>query len=165
MRIASVDIQGFDLEEFTPKELTIRVGKQINHFLLKPSQSYQSLTSKQRSTVNYVENHIHGLKFSNGYIDFHNLDAILRDHLSDVDVIYVRGSQKSNFLIQKFTYWSSNVPNVVNLEDYDGTSWNPPKLTNNVPPSCMNHKLGLNYNCTINNVEIINKWLLSLFPQ
>lgn len=78
--------------------------------------------------MNYVENHIFGLKFSGGYINDQDLDKILHDHLFDVGLIKVRRAQKSTFLLQKVSQWS-NSPDV-NVGGYANTFLNPPKLRN-----------------------------------
>lgn len=164
MRIAIVDIQGFTISkhQYVPKEMAIRIGDNLNYFLFKPPQSFQSLDASIRKTVYYVEQNCHGLRFSSGYINYQDLNMVLQENLN-VDFIYVRGNDKYNFLVNKMFELSISAT-VVNIEAYDGTSYNPPKF-NTAPPACMNHHKKT-VMCAINNCNIIYRWLLNdIFPH
>lgn len=157
MRIAVVDIQSFTVNnrQYVPKELAIKIGCTMNYFLFKPPQSYQSLEISSRKTVHYAEQNCHGLRYSSGYIDLQDLNMILQENLN-VDFIYVRGHEKYNFLVNKM--FELSIPaTVVNIEVYDDTSYDPPKL-HTATPACMNH-LHKSVMCAINNCDVIYRWL------
>lgn len=141
---ALLDIQGFQLDnnEFIVKELAIRIGQQLNHYLFKPPIPFNKLTDRERRTVSYVERKIHGLRYSSGYMEYTELRKIL--HAINVDTIYVKGHQKYRFLRQ-----CRLRPEVVNLE----TDMPQPKMDIGIP-ACLNHRHGY-FRCSINSVNIL----------
>ncbi|CAH2017917.1 unnamed protein product, partial [Acanthoscelides obtectus] len=79
---------------------------------------YSSLTSKDKATIRYTERY-HGLRYEKGYVDYSLLDEILRRHLADVDIVYVKGQCKRQFLIDRLNDMQITKPNIINVEDCD----------------------------------------------
>lgn len=161
MRVAAVDIQGFQLGSvFIPKELSIRIGRQSSHFLLKPptQYSYDSLYNAEKKHVHYVEKKLLGVRFSAGYTDYEDLNDIIWNHLRHIDYIYVRGHQKYDFLKERLAELSLSTPNLINMETFDNTQW----CVFTFPqqePTCLHHFSGT-FNCTKTNVDAMYDWIV-----
>lgn len=142
--IAVVDIQGFTLEnnEFIVKELAVRIGGQLNHYVFKPPKPFYKLTSKEKRSVKYSENRLHGLRYSSGHIEYSELRNILC--AINVNRIFVKGHQKHR-LLEEYQL----KPDIVNLER---VIWHP-KIQLDVP-ACLNHYDGL-FRCAVNVVNIL----------
>lgn len=159
MRIAFVDIQGFRVQDqFFPKELGIEIGFKQQQFLFKAPIPYQSLNIGDKKTVRYLENHVHGIRYNSGYIEYCKLDEILKNHLLHVaDYVYVRGEQKADFLRNKCQEFGIFNVIIVDVVKYDGTPYATPKFTNDLKP-CLHHQTPGIFNCTQKNVEVLRQW-------
>lgn len=165
MKVAIVDIQGFYIQnQMHPKEIAIEISKKTNHYILKAPFSFQTLSQRDRKTTLYTERY-HGVKYSSGYIDYNEVNNILLDNLSDIDIIYIRGQQKTDFLLSKA--WELNLKaNMVNIEKFDCSTvrfGSPPKIEATETPQCLNHTF-LPARCAINNCEAISRWIYGLLP-
>ncbi|KAJ8969747.1 hypothetical protein NQ317_009581 [Molorchus minor] len=119
MKLVVVDMQGFNLSDFYPKEISFVNGQQNTHYLLKPPVPYRTLSCDVKKQVKYLESNFHGLKYSSGYVSDDDLNEILRNHLlnSNVDFVYVKGHQKKEFLEKRlFELGGILTPSVVNVE-------------------------------------------------
>lgn len=143
-RTAVVDIQGFAFgpNEFIVKELAVRIGVQLNHYVFKPPKPYYVLNAKEKRTVRYSENRLHGLRYSRGNVEYSELRNIL--FAINVDRIFVKGHQKHRLLLEY-----QLEPEIVNLERL---IWHP--KIKPAMPACLNHYNGL-FKCTINVVNIL----------
>lgn len=174
MKLMVVDIQGYNLPEFHPKEISFISGQQTAHYLLKPPFPSDTLNHQIQKQIHYLVNYHHGLKYSSGYINYDMLDDILRNHLlsGDVDMVYVKGHQKRRFLEDKIcelTNSSSSTftPDVINVEallDEEENNTIPiPNFIKDIP-YCFNH---CNYNsvCSLRNCTILFNWVCACLPK
>lgn len=170
MKLIVVDIQGFNLPEFYPKEISFINGQQQTHYLLQPPFPYAELSFDIRKQVKYLENHHHGLKYSSGYVSYDVLDDILNDYIlnGEVDMVYVKGHQKQEFLEKKLLELSaensSAVPSVINVEHINTCIDEPPKFVKDIP-YCLNHYPNCKYMCSLRNSLKLYNWLHSNLPK
>lgn len=166
MAICFVDIQSFYTKNdgFIVKELCILKGNQRNHFLFKPDVNYNTLDGKDKLTVQRTEDY-HGLKFNSGYVDYNLLDEVLKNHLADVDIIYIRGQTKYIFLKNKFNEFDITKPNLINIERFDNSFlWaDCPKIEECVP-LCLNH-VNNRGRCVLNNCLRMRDWIYKCIPM
>lgn len=168
MKLVVVDIQGFNLPEFYPKEISFVHGQQQTaHYLLKPSVPYSTLSSDLKKQIQYLEHNHHGLKYSSGYISDDDLNEILRNHLLNdvVDVVYVKGHQKKEFLEKRLSYLQeASTPSVVNVEYC--TLEQVPNFYKDIP-LCLNHfnNHSKKYMCSLRNSLKLYDWLYSKLPK
>lgn len=161
MRIAFVDIQGFCIDGiFHPKELSIAIGCKQYHALFTPPTPYSNLNTPDRISARYVEKHIHGINYSSGDVDYSKLNSILETYLlNHVDCIYVRGSEKAEFLLKKCHV---SRPIIVDVCKFDGTPCATEKFSSD-SKTCMYHANG-SFKCTQKNVESLRQWFLNCIP-
>lgn len=172
MKIAIVDIQAFYIEnKLRPKEITIKFKTKRHHFLLDAPYNFTDLSPNDRKTVVTTQKY-HGIKYSaSRYVDYNKINIILNDHLSDVDVVYVRGNQKYDYLMSKA--WELDLKiNVVDVAKFDSTCINnccqlknPPKIeATSLPDECSHHS-SLPARCTNNICEDISHWVYKSLPM
>jgi hypothetical protein len=165
MKVLVADIQGFTIDGgFFAKELAITNGAQSNHYLFQLPIAFKSLSEKDRKTANYLTYKIHGLPYSSGTVSYNEIDEIIRTHLCDADIVYVRGYQKKMFIESRLGELRRAVPKIVNVEDFDG-NWNPPPKLEQDTPKCLCHLPNLIVMCSLRNCLLIHNWLLNLMPQ
>lgn len=158
MKFAVVDMQGFVIDDkFFVKELSISNGKQVEHFLFKPTTNYSKLSRSDKRTVNYLEKKIHGIKYSSGCVEYADLGTILQNYLTDFEVVYVSGHQKRDILLNNY----KGPIEVINLENYGWTL--PPKLEKK-RPLCLSHN-GEAVMCSVTNCKDLYEWVISFIPR
>lgn len=166
MKIMIVDIQGFNLPDFHPKEITFISGQQTAHYLLKPPVPTNTLNNQLRKQIKYLERFHHGLKYDSGYINYDMLDDILQKHLlnNNTDMVYVKGHQKQEFLENKLrelaeSSSSSSIPTIINVEALVDV----PNFIIDIPycPNHLNHKSM----CSLRNCAKLYNWLYSSLPK
>lgn len=163
MKWIVVDIQGFNHPEFYPKEISFINEQQQNaHYLLKPPVPYSTLSDDVKKQVRFLERHHHGLKYSSGCITDTDFDEILRNHLIDVEIVYVKGYQKHQFLEKRLSNLLRETPSVVNLEFSDLELV--PNLCKDLP-YCFNHTDNKKYMCSLRNVFKLYNYLLIALPK
>lgn len=158
-----MDIQGFYISgKFIVKELCILKGVQSNYFLFKSDSDFNILSQNDKTTVRYAEDY-HGLKYSSGYIDYNLFDNILKTHLSNAEIVYIRGQAKYKLLMDKF-YELKITPILVNIEKFDNSlQWkNCPKIQKSIP-LCLNHTK-VEGVCVLNNCIRIKDWIYDCIP-
>lgn len=167
MTICVVDMQGFYNRNsgFIVKELSILKGNQSNYFLFKANINYDTLDRRDKLTVQREEDY-HGLNYDFGYVNYDLLDDILKTHLSDTDIIYIRGRMKYNFLQNKFQENDIFKPKLVNIEDFDNSFlWKYcPKIEESIP-LCLNHHVRKRGRCVLNNCFRIRNWIYQFIPM
>lgn len=165
MKIIIVDIQGFNLPDFYPKEITFMSGQQTAHYLLKPPFPITTLNNQVRKQIKYLENNCHGLKYDAGCIVYDQLDDILRNHLlnNNADIVYLKGHQKHEFLKNKLFELEeqipSSAPDIINVENIIDA----PNFIKGAP-CCFNH---INYKsmCSLTNCNLLYNWLYLSLPK
>lgn len=143
-----VDIQGFQCSfAFFPKEMAIFDGNRIANYLFKAPFNKNMLSVDELKTVTYAENY-HGLKWESGNLELCEINRIFKHvlELYQTPRIYVKGTQKANFL-KKFL--SEKI--VINIPcDRE------PKLsTFKKIPECFFHKSVQAWHCAASNVKIL----------
>lgn len=152
MKLAVVDTQGYVIDgAFVPKELSILIGSKTLHLIFKPLIPFHELSHKDKRTTRYLETHHHGLKYDGGFVEYEN--GLIKNVFRDVDVVYVSGHQKYDFL-------STLHNNVINVENF---GWSPPKLKKG-RPLCLGHSEG-DFMCSARNCEILKNWLINFLPH
>ncbi|KAK9878322.1 hypothetical protein WA026_021337 [Henosepilachna vigintioctopunctata] len=151
MKILTLDPQGFMVNnEFIVKELAISNGTQIYHSIFKPKTDFSMLSMKDKRTVEYLENNHHGIKYNDGFVDYKELDDIIEKISIDIDIVYVSGHQKYDFLSRLLEGKHTKVVNVEN----QGLSQ---LKLNRDYPQCMAHKDNFQM-CSLVNCKRIWKW-------
>lgn len=161
MKFVIVDMQGFCIPDFFPKELAIFDGKRLAHFLIRsPKPLFTIQDPSIIAQIKFVQGSVHGLYYGSGDVAYEDLPAILKNHLQNVDVVYVKGSEKWKFLQDIF---NESMPlEVVNTEHTVGC----PKFEKQ-PATCLNHSLisqNRKTKCAINNCQTLYSWIISLLP-
>jgi hypothetical protein len=64
--------------------------------LFKPAVEFGKLSSKQQRSVLWLEKNHHGIKYSNGNYELHEISNIMQKH--PADVVIVKGEQKREYL-------------------------------------------------------------------
>lgn len=165
MRIAVVDIQGFYIQkELHPKEITIQINYSANHYLIKPSLPFQGLSLGDKKTVLYAEKY-HGIHYSSGNVNYSEINNILKKHLANIDIVYLRGNQKVDFLNRKCEELNL-ICDVLDISKFDSDcrfeNAPPPKIEVTKKPICLNHRIPAR--CTSINCQTISRWIYSLLP-
>jgi len=180
MKVLALDIQGFELAadcsphpssdssplRFFAKELAITNGTQTSHYVFELPRKYSSLSVRDKRQVNYVTHNIHGLQYSTGFVNYDRINDIIRQEIiyAAVDIVYLRGRQKKNFLEEAFLEINLRpCPKIVNIEtlnNWDG----PPKLECSIPV-CMSHLTDKPFMCSLRNCKIIHEWICNYLPK
>lgn len=160
MKFAVVDVQGFCIPEFYVKELAIYDGKNMKSYLFKPVKPFYMLSDDCKKQVQFLYGNRHGLYYNDGEIEYSALHSIIDRDLRNVDVIYVKGHNKKNFLVDTYSNMKYSLPNIVNLEFIkDGA--NVPKLPMGVT-DCTYHSLEYCI-CSVKNAFILYDYIYNFF--
>ena len=112
-----VDIQGFHAPDFIPKEICIVSVETsfVRHRMIAPPTCYYRLSPRLKKQVDFVTKHIHGLHWDLGYtLETDALD-LLRRTLKDADCVYIKGSERVNYLKKLL----NNFVRLVDLDIFD----------------------------------------------
>ncbi|KAJ3656731.1 hypothetical protein Zmor_015781 [Zophobas morio] len=133
MKLVVVDVQGFTLQEFIVKELTIYDGINTIQETFKSTKQFNELDEKTKKQARYLERYHHMLRFNDGSKDQIFAKEILLKYIKEhgVEVLYVKGKCKENYLMETL---GKDCPKVVNLETIEDCV----KLSKEIP-SCDNH--------------------------
>ena len=95
-----IAVEGFTLPgKFIVKELTLLFeNEEFNHFIFEAPDNFTP-SSKEKTTIRYTTNNIHGLKYTDGFIPYSKLEEVI-SKLHNCDV-YCYGINTVN-LIQRF---------------------------------------------------------------
>ena len=96
------DFQAFKTLEnkFVLKEVAV-VGVDSNtvmHYMLKPPYPYQVLDPMTKRRIDYFTHNIHGICWNNGFVELRDARKAIATALKDAVVIYIKGSERANFL-------------------------------------------------------------------
>lgn len=82
-----------------PKELaTCNNDNKKSHFIFKPPFSFSAITEEDRSVARYISSYHHGIRWHDGFTSCSVFDEIIKRLCVNVDVIYVKGRQKKDYL-------------------------------------------------------------------
>lgn len=161
MKFVVVDMQGFSIPEFFPKEVAIYDGERTAHFLVKSPTSLSEIENPSIiSQIKVLQTRVHGLFYGSGDVPYESLPVILNNYLQDVDRVYVKGTEKQRFLHNVLLGWTC--PAVINVEYSEGC----PKLEKQ-PAACFTHTCISAHKptkCSINNCKTLYSWLYRLLP-
>lgn len=158
MNIVVCDIQGFMVDgSFCAKEISFISGMKTSHFIMRPLKNFKYLTSSDRKTVRYLEQRHHGLKYSDGVIDYREVGEVIRSVLKENDIVYVNGHQKCHFLKNHI------MDRCLQIIDVENFGWTPPKFVKKTP-QCLNHTLN-ECMCTMNNCDELLRWVCTFLPK
>lgn len=96
-----IDFQWFRLNRanIIPKELASCTSDyKKSHYIFKPPFSFATLTNEDRQVARYITAFHHGLNWCDGYISCSVFDEIIKRLCADVEVVYVKGSEKVKYL-------------------------------------------------------------------
>lgn len=161
MKFLAIDIQGFDIPEFTAKEITYIRGygaKNFGHYHLMPSKPFAMLDMRSKKTVRYLENNHHGLRYSSGNIPYEEVYGLIRHLAVEVDIIYVKGCQKKLFIESIIEADELDVQ-IVDVGNCDMV-----KFSKILPHQCNHHFLKTCV-CSLNNCMLLYNWILNLLPK
>lgn len=99
-----IDVQGFKTEKdiFLPKELAIFDGVKLGHYVFKPPFQFHCLPESIQKEVKWLMKNHHCIKWNVGCTPLFEFRNIIQNIGKDVNVIYVKGREKANFL-RRFT--------------------------------------------------------------
>ena len=103
MRIV-LDIQGFKDEnnKFIPKELATFDGHKISHYIFKQPYSLNLLSPEAQKNANWLIKNHHGISWNKGFTPLHHFSEIVRKLTDDVQFVYVKGTEKTQY-IKRYT--------------------------------------------------------------
>lgn len=155
MKTMVVDMQGFCIPKFHVKELSFYDGEKTAHYIFKPPKPYSQLEEDVKKQIGYVSYNCHGLKYSSGFIDYEEIKKILHYHLAGINVVYVKGKVKEEFMLEMLEDTSNC--RIVNLENVRGC----PKFEQN-QPLCYYHSFSnRKCSCSLRNALNMYRWLIS----
>lgn len=98
------DVQGFLVNnKFIAKEIAIFDYEwKTAHFILKPpvdlcANAYK-LSKKDYRQIRWLTENYHGLEWFDGFVDYEQLESLIKPILSAYNTIYICGNQKEQFL-------------------------------------------------------------------
>lgn len=141
----AVDVQGFMTADktFTPKEVAAYDGIRSSHFVFKAPFPFTLLPQHLQQQATWLMSNHHCIPWSEGFTPVHMFPQILDRLLQDVEVVYVKGREKSDF-IRKHTN-----KQVLEIDEQ-------PAL-NAMQASCIHHSRSVCY-CALSNVYQLYKF-------
>ena len=161
MKFVVIDVQGFPIPEFEVKELSIYDGKEMKTYTFKPKICYHHLPIHHKKTINYIFHNVHGIPYNSGYLPYKAMYNIIQEELEGVDMVFVKGSIKKEFLLCTYNEMNLDPPCIVNLEFTSGPV---PKLEQSYSNNCNYHRLEI-CSCTVNNAHILYDYIINLLTQ
>src|SRR5437868_1505328 len=70
---------------------------QMQSWLFKPPYAWQNLNGKQKKTNNWLTNNRHGIKWSDGDVEYEKFHEVLRRSIPSQSAVYIKGLKKSNY--------------------------------------------------------------------
>jgi hypothetical protein len=152
MVFAVIDIQGFRVPEFVPKELAIFDGRHMAHYVFEPPYSIDQLTFNQQRSVRWLENNYHQLRWTDGDVKLSRLKPVLDRIRDNYDEVYCKGAMKREFL---YTYFGENFT-IHDLRDAPYLREKPKDMAKYLNTDCMYHKRGM---CALSNVKVFYNYI------
>lgn len=108
-----LDLQGFKIEKdkFIPKELAAFDGKRICHYVFKAPFEINLLSPSLIKQAEWLMKNHHCILWNQGFTPLYKFSEIVKNLVQKVDVVYVKGEEKSKYL-KKY----STKP-IINLEE------------------------------------------------
>lgn len=95
-----LDVQGFKTSQkiFQPKELAAYDGIHVSHYIFKPPFPLHTLPHDLQQQAKWLMHNHHCINWMEGYTPIHSFKDIMQRLTKNVDVVYVKGSEKANYL-------------------------------------------------------------------
>jgi hypothetical protein len=134
-----VDVQGFKIAEkkFFPKELAAYDGHGVSHHIFRSPFPFYTLPKQFQEQANWLTRNHHSIPWDEGFTPAYMFPKILKRLVRNVDVVYVKGREKAEFLR---TYITNPI---VEIEEQPAL---PPSK-----PICMHHLTAICH-CALSNV-------------
>lgn len=125
------------------------------HWIFKPPEGLEVTARKAVRANDWVSRHLHRIPWEEGDVEYKELTRILDQIASQYDVIYVKGQQKIEFLLEEV----SLQPAIVNVENLGC-----PKICVLLEPlrlgcHCIFHNFDPTL-CTAYRAKAIGRWIL-----
>lgn len=161
-KVAAFDVQGFMIEKkFIPKEIAILDESYRSvHFILKPPRKLKSiyaLNDKDMRQTTWLTDMYHGIHWTEGIVEYEDLDSIISPILEKFTTIYVCGQQKEAFL-DRLKLSGKVIDLRIVSDEFPKLSDNP----NNEHNRCMCHSPSLKNMCARKNVYNITAFFHSI---
>lgn len=139
-----IDVQGFKTSEkdFAPKELAVFDGHRVSHYVFKPPFAFRNLPPTFRQQATWLMHNHHCLDWNEGFTPPFMLPVILQRLTQQADTVYVKGSEKSNYIRRFVSQPVVELPEEPALQA--------------MLPSCFYHHHSLCY-CALSNVYYLYK--------
>jgi hypothetical protein len=137
--------------------IDVTTGTLILHHIARPPFNREFLTSERLRESNWLTRHCHGLEWDQGDIAYVALLDRLRSCLLHRPVVYVKGSQKREF-VKRHLISDPAATTVQDMGDLGCGSLNGPLSYQAV--RCRHHKSALN-RCALHNCIVLRGWLMA----
>lgn len=116
-------MQGFKCEnnKFIVKELAAFDGSKTCHYLFKSPFSFDCLPKEYQKQANWVSAHHHGIEWNQGYTPFYQFPNIIKHITKNVQTVYVKGTEKANFIRRYTTACVMELPESPRLAPADAS--------------------------------------------
>lgn len=146
-----LDVQWFkeDKHRIIPKELAAFDGHKLSHYIFKPPYPLRILPNKNyRKQNKWLMENCHGLEWNDGFTPLHQFKNIVCQLCRAVDVIYVKGREKANFLRKFISAEKTAV--IVELDEQ-------PSIPLELPARCFSHRSSATTSkCALSNVLFLH---------
>lgn len=125
-----LDVQWFkeDKDTIIPKELAAYDGHKLCHYIFTPPYPLRKLPNKKyRKHNKWLMENCLGLRWNDGFTPLYQFKKIISQLSKGVDVIYVKGKEKANFL-RKFINSAEKPFDVVEFTEQPSLSPSTPPL-------------------------------------
>lgn len=141
-----VDLEGFMVPQFIPKEMAITDGERTAHYVFKPPFPFRELEPRHQCAVKYFTKNRHGIPWHTGSVDVSEIGSILR-HVGERDkVIFCKGKVLECYLKQHTKLRVLNMDNDSKMATTEEIQdWKPP---------CFAHNLNM-CRCALNTVTYL----------
>lgn len=129
----------------------------VNHYLLLPPFNFEQLSRDQQKQALWVKTNIHGFSWSDGLEQYNKLYEIYFELSQQCNTIYVKGSEKKQFLNNIFT--RPGCMKIINIDDLGGSNLVElkEKLKDNLDDCSFPHNIEY---CTKRNVQIYLEFII-----
>lgn len=154
-----VDLQGFKkpINEFVLKEFSAISLTDSTPLTLSFEAPYMwnDLPVKYKCTNAWLTRNFHGLPWNFGSVPYNAATGIIQSILHNARTIYVKGSEKREWLANFLLEGSERI---INLEMLDCPSLQ--ELRKQIDSICPHHENLLKFNCAHRNVQLLKNWIL-----
>lgn len=105
MNIACVCTRGYTISsQYYPRELGLMVNGTLEYYSWKPHTNLEDLSDEERKEVEEQEKRLRCLPYSNGFLQYGNIDSVLEERLSGVNVVLICGSKATRNLVSDIAW-------------------------------------------------------------